>query len=139
MGGHDLSGGAADRGGVHPGGAQAEVFGDLHGGERAESGGGEAVDEGAVESAVGEGAPGGLGVERVGGGPVDPAAVGERDAGDGDPAPAGTGETIPVRAERLTGEDRAAAWKAALALWPPYASYQARVEREIRLFRLTRG
>ncbi|MET9619994.1 nitroreductase family deazaflavin-dependent oxidoreductase [Streptomyces sp. NPDC006464] len=48
------------------------------------------------------------------------------------------GETIPVRAELLTGEERAAAWRAALEFWPPYAAYQARVEREIRLFRLTR-
>ncbi|MEU6882864.1 nitroreductase family deazaflavin-dependent oxidoreductase [Streptomyces sp. NPDC046712] len=48
------------------------------------------------------------------------------------------GETIPVRAELLGGEERAAAWKAALGFWPPYATYQARVEREIRLFRLTR-
>ena len=48
------------------------------------------------------------------------------------------GETIPVRAELLTGEERAAAWKAVLGFWPPYATYQARVEREIRLFRLTR-
>ncbi|MFC9485662.1 nitroreductase/quinone reductase family protein, partial [Streptomyces hydrogenans] len=37
------------------------------------------------------------------------------------------GEAIPVRAERLTGADRAEAWTAALAFWPPYASYQARV------------
>ncbi|MER7817104.1 nitroreductase family deazaflavin-dependent oxidoreductase [Streptomyces sp. NPDC096153] len=48
------------------------------------------------------------------------------------------GEDVPVRAELLTGEERAAAWDAALAFWPPYATYQARVEREIRLFRLTR-
>ncbi|MGW4999360.1 nitroreductase/quinone reductase family protein [Streptomyces hydrogenans] len=48
------------------------------------------------------------------------------------------GEAIPVRAERLTGPARAEAWTAALAFWPPYASYQARVDREIRLFRLTR-
>ncbi|WP_406861514.1 nitroreductase family deazaflavin-dependent oxidoreductase [Streptomyces sp. HUAS MG47] len=48
------------------------------------------------------------------------------------------GETIPVRAERLTGEERAAAWQAVLGFWPPYATYQARVEREIRLFRLRR-
>ncbi|MGW6535024.1 nitroreductase/quinone reductase family protein [Streptomyces sp. NPDC055051] len=48
------------------------------------------------------------------------------------------GESIPVRAERLTGQERAAAWEAALAFWPPYAAYQARIEREIRLFRLTR-
>ncbi|MEU6948812.1 nitroreductase family deazaflavin-dependent oxidoreductase [Streptomyces sp. NPDC046316] len=48
------------------------------------------------------------------------------------------GETIPVRAELLAGEERAEAWRAALAFWPPYATYQQRVEREIRLFRLTR-
>ncbi|MFD3537260.1 nitroreductase family deazaflavin-dependent oxidoreductase [Streptomyces sp. NPDC058664] len=48
------------------------------------------------------------------------------------------GADIPVRAELLTGEERAAAWRAALEFWPPYATYQARVEREIRLFRLTR-
>ncbi len=48
------------------------------------------------------------------------------------------GETVPVRAERLTGDERAVAWAAALAFWPPYAAYQARIDREIRLFRLTR-
>ncbi|MER7000085.1 nitroreductase/quinone reductase family protein [Streptomyces sp. NPDC000410] len=48
------------------------------------------------------------------------------------------GEDIAVRAELLTGPERAAAWEAVLAFWPPYATYQARVEREIRLFRLTR-
>ncbi|MGW0766684.1 nitroreductase family deazaflavin-dependent oxidoreductase [Streptomyces sp. NPDC002676] len=48
------------------------------------------------------------------------------------------GEDIPVTARLLTGEERATAWKAALAFWPPYAAYQARVEREIRLFRITR-
>ncbi|MET7567123.1 nitroreductase family deazaflavin-dependent oxidoreductase [Streptomyces sp. NPDC005492] len=48
------------------------------------------------------------------------------------------GEEIPVTARLLEGEERAAVWKAALAFWPPYATYQARVEREIRLFRITR-
>lgn len=48
------------------------------------------------------------------------------------------GEEIPVRARLLTGEERALAWRAALTFWPPYAAYQARVEREIRLFRLER-
>ncbi|GAA2796125.1 nitroreductase family deazaflavin-dependent oxidoreductase [Streptomyces showdoensis] len=48
------------------------------------------------------------------------------------------GESFPVRARLLTGEERAAAWRAALAFWPPYATYQARIDREIRLFRLTR-
>ncbi|MFI1165820.1 nitroreductase/quinone reductase family protein [Streptomyces sp. NPDC020801] len=48
------------------------------------------------------------------------------------------GRDVPVRARLLTGEERAAAWEAVLAFWPPYAAYQARVEREIRLFRITR-
>lgn len=48
------------------------------------------------------------------------------------------GEDVPVTARLLAGEERAAAWRAALALWPPYATYQARVEREIRLFRIVR-
>ncbi|MFD9790476.1 nitroreductase family deazaflavin-dependent oxidoreductase [Streptomyces sp. NPDC059070] len=48
------------------------------------------------------------------------------------------GRDVPVRARLLTGEERAAAWRAALEFWPPYAAYQARIEREIRLFRLER-
>jgi deazaflavin-dependent oxidoreductase (nitroreductase family) len=48
------------------------------------------------------------------------------------------GEDIPVTARLLTGEERDAAWKAVLAFWPPYATYQARVDREIRLFRIVR-
>lgn len=48
------------------------------------------------------------------------------------------GEDIPVRARLLKGEERDAAWEAVLAFWPPYATYQSRVEREIRLFRLER-
>ncbi|MYT31082.1 MULTISPECIES: nitroreductase family deazaflavin-dependent oxidoreductase [unclassified Streptomyces] len=48
------------------------------------------------------------------------------------------GRDILVRARLLTGEERERAWRAALAFWPPYAAYQARVEREIRLFRLER-
>lgn len=38
----------------------------------------------------------------------------------------------------LTGEERAAAWRALLDFWPPYAAYQERVEREIRIFRIVR-
>ncbi|AXE86667.1 nitroreductase family deazaflavin-dependent oxidoreductase [Streptomyces sp. Go-475] len=48
------------------------------------------------------------------------------------------GRDIPVTARLLEGEERAAAWQAVLAFWPPYAAYQARVEREIRVFRLAR-
>ena len=46
------------------------------------------------------------------------------------------GADIPVTARLLTGEERAAVWKTLLAFWPPSATYQARVEREIRLFRI---
>ncbi|MEU0392037.1 nitroreductase family deazaflavin-dependent oxidoreductase [Streptomyces sp. NPDC006208] len=48
------------------------------------------------------------------------------------------GSTIEVHARLLTGEERRAAWEAALRFWPPYATYQSRIAREIRLFRLTR-
>ncbi|MFE0581722.1 nitroreductase family deazaflavin-dependent oxidoreductase [Streptomyces sp. NPDC058874] len=48
------------------------------------------------------------------------------------------GRDIAVRARLLTGEERAAVWRAVLGFWPPYATYQARIEREIRLFRLER-
>lgn len=48
------------------------------------------------------------------------------------------GEDIPVTARLLAGEERAAAWQALLEFWPPYATYQARVAREIRVFRLSR-
>ncbi|MEW1643487.1 nitroreductase family deazaflavin-dependent oxidoreductase [Streptomyces sp. NPDC091219] len=48
------------------------------------------------------------------------------------------GEEIPVTARLLEGAERAAVWQAALAFWPPYAAYQKRIEREIRLFRITR-
>ncbi|MFG2224139.1 nitroreductase family deazaflavin-dependent oxidoreductase [Streptomyces sp. NPDC048644] len=46
------------------------------------------------------------------------------------------GRDLPVRARLLAGEERERAWSAALACWPPYAAYQSRVDREIRLFRL---
>ncbi|MFF8711429.1 nitroreductase family deazaflavin-dependent oxidoreductase [Streptomyces sp. NPDC015184] len=48
------------------------------------------------------------------------------------------GRDIPVRAVLLKGAAREAVWRRALEFWPPYAAYQARVEREIRLFRLER-
>ncbi|MFF7354275.1 nitroreductase family deazaflavin-dependent oxidoreductase [Streptomyces filipinensis] len=47
------------------------------------------------------------------------------------------GRDIPVTARLLAGQERAAAWRAVLAFWPPYAAYQARVSRQIRLFRIT--
>lgn len=48
------------------------------------------------------------------------------------------GQDIPVRARLLRGAEREATWAAVLDFWPPYARYQARIEREIRLFRLER-
>ncbi|MFF3258768.1 nitroreductase/quinone reductase family protein [Streptomyces sp. NPDC002932] len=48
------------------------------------------------------------------------------------------GVGIPVRARLLAGAERAEVWEAALRFWPPYAAYQARIDREIRLFRLER-
>jgi deazaflavin-dependent oxidoreductase (nitroreductase family) len=48
------------------------------------------------------------------------------------------GQDIPVTARLLEGDERAAVWQAALAFWPPYATYQARISREIRLFRIVR-
>ncbi|MEU9190627.1 nitroreductase family deazaflavin-dependent oxidoreductase [Streptomyces sp. NPDC048484] len=48
------------------------------------------------------------------------------------------GRDIPVTARLLRGAERDAAWKALLAFWPPYATYQSRVDREIRLFRIVR-
>ncbi|MEV6782246.1 nitroreductase/quinone reductase family protein [Streptomyces sp. NPDC051098] len=48
------------------------------------------------------------------------------------------GEDIAVRAVLLEGEERERVWKEALRFWPPYATYQARITRQIRLFRLTR-
>ncbi|RSS82326.1 nitroreductase family deazaflavin-dependent oxidoreductase [Streptomyces sp. WAC06614] len=48
------------------------------------------------------------------------------------------GQDIAVRARLLQGAERAAAWDAVLRFWPPYATYQARIAREIRLFRLER-
>ncbi|MET7616043.1 nitroreductase family deazaflavin-dependent oxidoreductase [Streptomyces sp. NPDC005408] len=48
------------------------------------------------------------------------------------------GQDIPVAARLLEGEEREAVWGEALTFWPPYATYQSRVTREIRLFRLTR-
>ena len=40
------------------------------------------------------------------------------------------------QAERLAGQERTAAWKLAVAVYPGYARYQARVCREIPVFRL---
>jgi deazaflavin-dependent oxidoreductase (nitroreductase family) len=48
------------------------------------------------------------------------------------------GKTSPVRAERLTGDDRDRAWQMAVRVWPAYRSYATRAGREIHVFRLHR-
>jgi deazaflavin-dependent oxidoreductase (nitroreductase family) len=48
------------------------------------------------------------------------------------------GRDVPVTARLLRGAERDAAWAALLEFWPPYAAYQARVDREIRVFRIVR-
>ncbi|MFE5035345.1 nitroreductase/quinone reductase family protein [Streptomyces sp. NPDC056683] len=48
------------------------------------------------------------------------------------------GRDIPVTARLLDGPERADAWQRLLEFWPPYAAYQKRVDRQIRVFYLTR-
>jgi deazaflavin-dependent oxidoreductase (nitroreductase family) len=43
---------------------------------------------------------------------------------------------IPVTAELLEDEARDQAWTRALEVWPTFTSYQARVDRQLRVFRL---
>jgi len=47
-------------------------------------------------------------------------------------------EPFPVRVRQVTGEERAAWWKRAVAAYPPYAEYQERTDREIPVFVATR-
>jgi deazaflavin-dependent oxidoreductase (nitroreductase family) len=48
-----------------------------------------------------------------------------------------SGRTVAVLPRELHGEERALAWKTMLETWPNYAVYEARVERQIRVFLLT--
>ncbi|GAA2061293.1 nitroreductase/quinone reductase family protein [Streptomyces albiaxialis] len=48
------------------------------------------------------------------------------------------GTDIAVRARQLEGAEREEAWAELLRFWPPYAVYQKRIERRIRIFRLER-
>jgi deazaflavin-dependent oxidoreductase (nitroreductase family) len=47
------------------------------------------------------------------------------------------GSALPVRARLLDGDERARQWARAVAVWPGYATYQARAAgRRIHVFRL---
>lgn len=47
------------------------------------------------------------------------------------------GHARTVTPRRLEGEDRAEGWEALLATWPNFALYEARTERQIKVFQLT--
>jgi deazaflavin-dependent oxidoreductase (nitroreductase family) len=46
------------------------------------------------------------------------------------------GRRIPVVAELLDPDEKAAEWPNLTAIWPAYDAYEARTERELRVFRL---
>lgn len=47
------------------------------------------------------------------------------------------GRRTTVVPTRLSGADRAAAWERALEVWPNYARYERRTDRELLVFRLS--
>ena len=49
------------------------------------------------------------------------------------------GATFPVRAQLLTGEERARIWPRLTRIWPVYDRYAERSGRELRVFRLVRA
>ncbi len=48
------------------------------------------------------------------------------------------GETVPVRVDTASGEERARLWSSMVQVWPAYDEYQTRTEREIPVVVLTR-
>jgi deazaflavin-dependent oxidoreductase (nitroreductase family) len=73
------------------------------------------------------------------GGPKMPLWVGNLRAAGGRATVEYGRERFAVRAEELSGEERAAAWRTMLATWPNYAKYEERTDRTIPVFRLSRG
>ncbi|WNI29992.1 nitroreductase family deazaflavin-dependent oxidoreductase [Streptomyces sp. ITFR-6] len=103
------------------------------------TGDGDTGNGGTGDSASGSGGPGGwVLVGSNFGRPGHPAWTANLLAHPEAPVISWKGVGIPVRARLLAGAERAEVWEAALRFWPPYAAYQARIDREIRLFRLER-
>jgi len=48
------------------------------------------------------------------------------------------GETVPVRASTVEGEERARLWKLMAEVWPAYDDYQTKTDREIPVVVLSR-
>ncbi|KQW46917.1 hypothetical protein ASC77_17105 [Nocardioides sp. Root1257] len=70
------------------------------------------------------------------GGPDMPVWVGNlRAAGEAEIAY--DGQHVPVTAQELADDDRAAAWQVMLRTWPNFARYEERTDRLIPVFRLT--
>jgi deazaflavin-dependent oxidoreductase (nitroreductase family) len=44
------------------------------------------------------------------------------------------GRSVDVTARLLAGEERSALWEELLVVWPPYATYEQRAGRELRVF-----
>ncbi len=72
------------------------------------------------------------------GGPKTPLWVGNLRAADGAARVDHGRQKFAVTATELTGEDRAAAWRTMLEVWPNYAKYEERTDRVIPVFRLVR-
>jgi deazaflavin-dependent oxidoreductase (nitroreductase family) len=72
------------------------------------------------------------------GGPKTPLWVGNLRAAGGAATIELGRERFQVHASELTGADRAAVWHTMLETWPNYAKYEARTDRTIPVFRLTR-
>jgi deazaflavin-dependent oxidoreductase (nitroreductase family) len=72
------------------------------------------------------------------GGPKTPLWVGNLRAADGAATVEFSRQRFAVHAAELTGTERAAAWQTMLETWPNYAKYEARTDRVIPVFRLTR-
>lgn len=49
------------------------------------------------------------------------------------------GRTVPVRAEEARGEERRRLWEKLIEMYPSYASYQGKTDREIPVVVLHRG
>lgn len=46
------------------------------------------------------------------------------------------GRTTPMTARRLDADERAAAWRTMVAVWPNFTRYELRTQREIKVFEL---
>ncbi|GAB3242039.1 nitroreductase family deazaflavin-dependent oxidoreductase [Nocardioides dilutus] len=72
------------------------------------------------------------------GGPKEPLWVMNLRAAGGEAVIQYQRERIPVIATELEGADREVAWQTMLDVWPNYRLYEARMTRQIPVFRLTR-